>query len=93
MQAGETGPNFTRGGLAEGFIKMSPSGPAVSEAARKRADATKAEIMKGGFAVFKGPLLDNTGKQVVAAGSAYPETAIELESMNWLAEGVKGSLA
>ncbi len=93
MQAGETLPNFTRGGLAEGFIKMSPYGPAVSEAARKRADATKAEIMKGGFAVFKGPLLDNTGKQVVAAGSAYPETAIELESMNWLAEGVKGSLA
>ena len=93
MQAGETLPNFTRGGLAEGFVKMSPYGPAVSEAARKRADAVKAEIMKGGFAVFKGPLLDNTGKQVVAAGSAYPETAIELESMNWLAEGVKGSLA
>ena len=92
MQAGETLPNFTRGGLAEGFVKMSPYGPAVSEAARKRADAAKAEIMKGGFAVFKGPLLDNTGKQVVAAGSAYPETAIELESMNWLAEGVKGSL-
>lgn len=93
MQAGETLPNFTRGGLAEGFIKMSPYGPAVSEAARKRADAVKAEIMKGGFAVFKGPLLDNTGKSVIAAGSAYPETAIEIESMNWLAEGVKGSLA
>ena len=93
MQAGETLPNFTRGGLAEGFVKMSPYGQAVSEAARKRADAAKAEIMKGGFAVFKGPLLDSTGRQVVAAGFAYPETAIELESMNWLAEGVKGSLA
>jgi len=60
---------------------------------RSPCDAAKAEIMKGGFAVFKGPLRDNTGKQVIAAGSAYPETAIELESLNWLAEGVKGSLA
>ncbi len=93
MQAGEPLPNFTRGGLADGFIKMSPYGPAVGEAARKQADAARAEIMKGGFAVFKGPLRDNTGKPVIAAGSAYPETAIELESLNWLAEGVKGSLA
>ncbi len=93
MQAGEPLPNFTRGGLAEGFIKMSAYGPAVSAAARQRADAVKAEIMKGGFAVFKGPMMDNTGKQVIAAGAAYPETAIEIESMNWLAEGVKGSLA
>jgi basic membrane protein A len=92
MQAGETLPNFTRGGLSDGFIKMSPYGPAVSEPARKQADAVKAEIMKGGFAVFKGPLMDNKGKQVIAAGAAYPETAIELESTNWLVEGVNGSL-
>ena len=93
LQAGEALPNFTRGGLAEDFIKMSPYGPAVSEAARKQADAVKADIMKGGFAVFKGPLMDNKGKQVIAAGAAYPETAIELESTNWLVEGVNGSLA
>ena len=59
LQAGEALPNFTRGGLAEDFIKMSPYGPAVSEAARKQADAVKADIMKGGFAVFKGPLRDH----------------------------------
>ena len=93
MQAGEPLPNFTRGGLAEGFVKMSAYGPAVSAAARQRADAAKAEIMKGGFALFKGPMMDNTGKPVIAAGAAYPETAIEIESMNWLVEGVKGSLA
>ena len=92
MQAGETLPNFTRGGLADGFVKMSAYGPAVSAAARQRADAAKAEIMKGGFAVFKGPMTDNNGKQVIAAGAAYPETAIEIESMNWLVDGVKGSL-
>jgi len=91
-QKGEPLPNFVRGGLAEGFIKTSAYGPAVPEAARKQADAVKAEMMKGGFAVVKGPLKDNTGKEVVAAGTAYPETAVELESMNYLVEGVIGAI-
>ena len=92
-QKGEPLPNFVRGGLAEGFIKMSPYGPAVPEAARKQADAVKAEILKGGYAVFKGPLKDNKGKEVVAAGKAYQETTIELESMDYLVNGVVGSTA
>jgi simple sugar transport system substrate-binding protein len=90
---GEPIPNFVRGGLAENFVKMSPYGPAVSEAARKQADATKAEIMKGNYAVFKGPLKDNKGNVVIPAGSAYPETAIQLESTNYLVEGIVGALA
>ncbi len=47
--------------------------------------------MKGGYAIIKGPLKDNKGKEVVAAGKAYPETAIELESMDYLVEGVIGT--
>src|SRR5215469_8429545 len=92
-QKGEPLPNFVRGGLADGFVKMSAYGPAVPEAARKQADAVKAEIMKGGYAVFKGPLKDNRGKDVVAGGKAYVETAIELESMDYLVAGVVGSTA
>ncbi|WP_158809569.1 BMP family ABC transporter substrate-binding protein [Beijerinckia sp. L45] len=90
---GETMPNFVRGGLADNFVKMSPYGPAVSDAAKKNADSVKAEMVKGGYAVFKGPLKDNKGKEVIAADKAYPETAIELESMNYLVEGVIGNLA
>ncbi|MBO0660989.1 BMP family ABC transporter substrate-binding protein [Jiella sp. MQZ9-1] len=89
--AGQPLPNFVRGGLAEDFVKISPYGPAVTEAARKQADAVKAEVMKGGYAVIKGPLKDNKGNTVVAAGKAYPETAIELETMDYLVEGVIGS--
>ena len=86
-------PNFVRGGLAEGYVKTSPYGSMVSDGARKQADSVKAEMMKGGFAVIKGPLKDNKGKTVVAAGTAYPETAIELEKMDYLVEGVVGSTA
>ena len=89
--AGKELPNFTRGGLAEGFVKMSPLGPAVSESARKQFDATLAEIMKGGFSVIKGPLKNNKGDMIATAGQAFPETAIELESMDYLVDGVIGS--
>lgn len=91
LLAGEALPNFTRGGLADGFVKMSPLGPAVSEPARKQFDETLAEIMKGGFAVIKGPLKDNKGAEIAAAGQSFPETAPELESMSYLVEGVLGS--
>lgn len=90
-QAGKPLPNFVRGGLAEHFIKMSPYGPGVSATARKHIDSVKAEITKGGFSVFKGPMKDNKGNVVIPAGKAYPETAVELESQNYLVEGVIGS--
>ncbi|PPQ30788.1 BMP family ABC transporter substrate-binding protein [Rhodopila globiformis] len=86
-------PNFTRGGLAEGFVKMSPYGPGLSDAGRKNVDSVKAEMMKGGYTVFKGPLKDNKGNTVIPAGTAYPETAIQLESLNYLVEGVNGAIA
>jgi simple sugar transport system substrate-binding protein len=92
-QAGKPLPNFTRGGLAEGFVKMSPYGPGLSAAGRKNVDAVKAEIMKGGFAVFKGPMKDNKGNVIIPAGKSFPETAVELESQNYLVEGVNGAIA
>ena len=46
---------------------------------KAQADAIKADMMKGGFVVFKGPLKDNKGNEVVAAGQSFGETAIELE--------------
>ncbi|MAY44519.1 MAG: BMP family ABC transporter substrate-binding protein [Rhodobacteraceae bacterium] len=91
MLDGGTIDNFIRGGLADGFVKMSPLGPAVTDAAREQFDATQAEIMKGGFAVIKGPLKDNKGNVVAAEGEAFVETDIALESMDYLVEGVIGS--
>lgn len=91
MLAGETLPNFTRGGLAEEFVKMSPYGSAVSEEAIANAEAVKAEIVAGGYSVIKGPLYDNSGNLIVPEGTAYEETAIELESMDYLVQGVLGS--
>jgi len=88
---GEKIPNFVRGGLADGFIKMSALGPAVPEAGRTQFEAVKAEIEKGGFSVIKGPLKDNAGNVVATEGQAFLETDPALEGMNYLVEGVIGS--
>jgi len=82
-----------RGGLKDGFVKMSPLGPAVSAEARTKFEAVHAEIMSGKFSVFKGPMKDNKGNVIVAADKALAEDAIELESMDYLVEGVVGSTA
>ena len=92
---GEEIPNFYRGAFKEGVIKQSAYGPKVSAEARKHADDVKAKLTKGGYIIFKGPLKDNTGKVVVAAGSELTqgnETDAQLESMHFLVDGVKGSL-
>lgn len=90
LQSGKPHPNFIRGGLKEGFVKTSPYGAMVTEAARKHADAVKAKMIKGEFDIFAGEIKDNTGKVVFPKGAALKQTAIELESMNYLVEGVIG---
>ena len=91
MKKGGVPGNFVRGGLKAGYVRNSAYGPAVSEAAKAKADATKAEIIGGSFAIFKGPLKDNKGNTVIAAGTAYTQTEPVLEGMNYLVEGVLGA--
>jgi basic membrane protein A len=47
--------------------------------------------MDGSMVIFKGPLKDNAGKEIIPSGKEYKQQDIELESMGWLVEGVLGS--
>jgi basic membrane protein A and related proteins len=89
--SGETIPNFYRGGLKEGLVKVSPYGPMVSDAARKQADEIKAGLTAGTYVIFKGPITDNKGKTVIASGVSRGQTDPELEKMDYLVEGVIGA--
>jgi len=88
---GGTIDNFDRGGLSEGYIKMSPLGPSVSDAARAQFEATKAEMTKGGFAAYEAPLASNSGTAILGAGEFFVETDIALKSLDYLVEDVIGS--
>lgn len=91
-QTGAAMPNFLRGGLKDGYVKMSAYGPAVSAAAKKKADEIKAAMMKGGYSIFKGALKDNKGATVIPAGKSLDQFDAALEGMNYLVEGVIGSI-
>lgn len=93
-QTGKPHPNFLRGGLKEGYVKMSAYGPMVPDTAKKKADDLKAKMTAGTFDIFAGGasgLKDNKGAVVIPAGKTIKQTDIELEKMNYLVEGVIGS--
>jgi len=92
VKKGEMPPHLVRGGFKDGFIKMSPYGSAVSEETKKKADAAKEALTAGTFVIYKGPLKDNKGKEILAAGTEQGQTDIKLEKMDYLVEGVKGSV-
>ena len=91
-QAGAAMPNFLRGGLKDGYVKLSPYGAAVGATAKAKADEIKAAMLKGTYVIFKGGLKDNKGATVIAAGANLDQFNPELEKMNYLVEGVLGSI-
>jgi simple sugar transport system substrate-binding protein len=93
ITAGAEIPNFYRGGLKEEIVKVSPYGDMVSEEARKHADDIKAKLTEGNYVIFKGPIADNKGKTVIAAGTDRGQQDTELEKMDYLVDGVIGATA
>ncbi|WP_437751250.1 BMP family ABC transporter substrate-binding protein [Sorangium sp. So ce1389] len=92
IREGKPYPHLLRGGFKEGFVKLSPYGPAVSEEAKKKAEEAKEGLTEGTLTIFKGPIKDNEGKVVVAEAVEQKQTDIVLENMNYLVDGVLGSL-
>jgi len=92
VRSGKPVPHLLRGGLKEGFVKLSAYGPAVAEATKTKADEAKAKLIDGSLIIFKGPLKSNTGKVIFPAGEKHTQTDIDLEKMNYLVEGVVGKL-
>ena len=86
-------PHIVRGGLKEGFVKLSPYGAAVNSTAKKDAEVAKAKFIDNSLVVYQGELKDNKGKVVIPAGKAYQQQDITLEKINWLAAGVIGNVS
>jgi basic membrane protein A len=84
--------HIVRGGYKDGYIKNSDYGSAVGEKAKQDAETAKSKLKAGTLVIYKGELKDNTGKVVIPAGKEYKQQDPELEKMNWLVEGVAGSI-
>lgn len=86
-------PHLLRGGMKEGFLKMSDFGSAVPEAAKKDAETALAKLKEGTKIIYAGELKDNTGKVVIPAGTSFKQQDVALEKMNWLVTGVQGNVS
>ena len=91
LMAGDI-PHMLRGGLKEGFCKMSAYGAAVSDEAKQAADAALAQFMEGSMVIYKGEIKDNQGNVVIAANEELKQLDPKLEEMNYLVEGVLGTV-
>jgi basic membrane protein A len=85
-----TGDRHTRWGLKEGMVVMAPLNPAIPPEAVKVFEDKKAKLISGEIKPFAGPIKDNTGKVLVAAGAELdPKT---FNSLKTYVEGIEGSV-
>ena len=88
--AGTWKPSHVRGSLADGAVVLDPLGKAVPGELAPKIEQAKADILAGKLVVWKGPLVDQTGKTTVPGGK--PMALEQIESMSYLLKGVIGSL-
>lgn len=88
---GTWAPSARWRGLGEGgFVKMTTSSPDLPAEVAAEMAAAEAAIVDGSLQIFAGPLKDNTGAEKVAEGAVMSDD--EVKGMNWLVEGVQGTL-
>lgn len=81
------------GGIKDGMIRVGDFGPKVPKAVQDEVMARQQDIASGKlkpFAAGAQPVLDNTGKTVIAARTALSDE--QILQMNYLVQGVQGSL-
>ena len=79
-----------RGLEPDGFVKMTTQNPALPAEVRDMMAAKEKAIVEGKFHPFTGPIKDQSGKERIAAGLPMPDG--QLASIDWLVEGVQGTL-
>jgi basic membrane protein A len=80
----------TKWGTREGMNDIVSFNEMVSADARAKVDEIKAGLKEGSFEIFKGPLKDNAGKEVLAKDAVGDEDW--KASMNFYVQGVEGKL-
>ena len=79
-----------RGGLREGAVGVTAWSDDLTDEQLAQLKQAEAELASGERHVFAGPLRDQNGESRVPEGETLPDPAIF--GMNWLVQGVNGSL-
>ena len=77
-------------GVKEGAIDLVSVAEDVPAETRARVEEVKKGLKDGSFSVWKGPLLDNAGKEILAAGMVADDKF--LGGVNFYVQGVEGKV-
>ena len=77
-------------GVKEGAIDMVSVAADVPDDTKKRIDEIRAGLKDGSFAIWKGPIMDNTGKELLAAGTTADDKF--LGGLKTYVKGVEGKV-
>ncbi|MCS6811000.1 MAG: BMP family ABC transporter substrate-binding protein [Tepidimonas sp.] len=77
-------------GVKEGVNDLIKIADVVPEAAKKKVEEVKAGLKSGEFEVFTGPIVDNTGKEVLAKGVKADQDW--KDKVNFFVKGVEGKV-
>ena len=77
-------------GVKEGAIDLVSIADDVPEDTKKRVEEIKAGLKDGSFSIWKGPIVDNTGKEVLAKDAVADDKF--LGGVNFYVQGVEGKV-
>ncbi len=89
--AGSWKPTQVWGGVREGMVRVGDFGPKVPAAVQSEVLARLKDIAAGRLHPFTGPITDNEGRTVAAAGARLTDE--QILQMNYLVAGVQGKAA
>lgn len=76
--------------MKEGAIDLKKIADDVPQEIKDKVEKAKAGMKDGSFAVWTGPIKDNTGKEVLEAGKVADDAW--LRSINFYVNGVEGKV-
>lgn len=88
--AGSWKSQDTWGGLKTGMVEIAPYNASLPAEVVAAAEKVRKALMDGSMHSFEGPINDQSGKEVVAAGAVMADEA--LLGMAYYVQGVEGSL-
>jgi simple sugar transport system substrate-binding protein len=78
------------GGFADEILEIASINPDLPEDIKQAVSAAHAKIKSGEFHPFTGPMIDNSGKEVIPAGHTL--TDAELGGVNWYVQGIDAKI-
>ncbi|HET7739001.1 MAG TPA: BMP family ABC transporter substrate-binding protein [Tepidiformaceae bacterium] len=91
VRAGTYEVGQLRQSMADGVVALAPFGKAIPKDVQDQVAETQKKILAGQLEIFAGPIKDQNGVEKIKAGEKQPPVT-QLESMNYLVEGVIGKI-